>query len=73
MKAMEVVTQQTPETPTKPPRAYPAAKGRFGGLGGRGEDNPKSPMLKPKQTEKVDFLQCHKFLCEGVGCFSLGL
>jgi len=55
MKAMEVVTQQTPETPTKPPRVYPAAKGHLGGLGGRGEDNPKSPMLKPKQKKSIFF------------------
>ena len=55
VKALDVVTQQAPETSTKASGTCPVAKGRFGGLGGRGEDNPKSPMPKPKQKKSIFF------------------
>jgi hypothetical protein len=70
VKAMEVATQQTPKPPTTALRAYPAAKGRFDGFGGRGEDNPKLPILKPKQKKSINVVN---FFARGVDCFSLGL
>ena len=72
VKALKVVTNQALRAQINVPGVYISNKGCFGRLEGRGKDNPKSPMLKPKQ-KKLDFLQCCSFLCESIGCFSLGL
>ena len=71
VKALKVVTNQALRAQTNVPGVHIGDKGHFGRLEGR-EDNPKLLMLKPKQ-KKLDFLQCCSFLCESIGCFSLGL
>lgn len=55
----QVVAHQTAEAQTKAPGVH--AKGRFGRLRGRGEDNPSSPMLKPKQKKSIFFNVVHFF------------